>query len=111
MLREGSLANETIKTKNSRFIIKSFFRITHLLVMKNWAHTHNFPDLVQLIAACKEIRPHLLSGPANATYLSPDYIVKYINIIYEHVILPLLESLRRGHFSFHSDVNRTVRNL
>ena len=46
MLRECSLANETIKTNNYRLIIKSFFRITHLLVMKNWAHTHNFPDLV-----------------------------------------------------------------
>ena len=94
-------------------LIKSFLRITHLLVMKNWAHIHNFPDLVQLIAACggKEIRTHLLSGPPNATYLSPDYIVKYINIIYEHVILPLLESLRRGHFSFYSDETSDITSV
>ena len=49
LMRDGSLANDTLKLSNARFVIKSFFNITHTLVMRNWAHTCNFKELVELI--------------------------------------------------------------
>ena len=33
-------------------MLKSLFRVLHLLVLKNWAYTHNFKDLVELISQC-----------------------------------------------------------
>ena len=36
----------------NRFVIKSFFQIVFLMVRKNWAHTLNFNDVVELVAEC-----------------------------------------------------------
>ena len=76
----------TISEKNSpinRFIIKSFSRITHLMIKKNWAHTHNFKDIVELIAHCgdKEVQRHLLIALKNRNYTPPQHRVKYIDIM------------------------------
>ena len=42
LMHEASLASETQKQETNRFVIKSFFWITWILISKNWAHTHNF---------------------------------------------------------------------
>ena len=59
----------------NRFVIGSFFQITWLLVKKNWAHSHNFKSIVELVAACsgEEIKKHLLYAPQNANFVSPEY--------------------------------------
>ena len=113
MLRESSLTKESQRLTQARYIIKSFFRITHLLIMKNWAHTHNFKDLVELVALCgsKDVYTHLLLSPGNATYMSPDFIAKYINIIYDHVRLPLLTSLRKGKYAFFTDETSDITSI
>ena len=74
----------------------SFFQITWLLVKKNWAHSHNFKSIVELVAAYsgEEIKKHLLYAPQNANYVSPEYIFKCIQIMDDHIKLPLLASLR-----------------
>ena len=68
LLQESSLSQSVKKLSTNCFIIKSFFRITHLLIKKNWAHTINFKDTVELIADCggKEVRTHLLNTQKNA---------------------------------------------
>ena len=50
------------------------------MIIKNWANTQNI-YVVDLVAHCggKEIFTHLIMTPKNATYLSPEYIGKYIN--------------------------------
>ena len=51
------------------------------MLIKNWAYTHNFCDVAYLIAHHdgKERYTHLIMAPKNATYISPEYISKYIN--------------------------------
>ena len=39
LMRDASLANDTFKLSNARFVIKSFFNIMHTSVMRNWTHT------------------------------------------------------------------------
>ena len=43
------------------------------MIRKNWAHSHNFRDIIKLADDCgaKEISLHLLIAPKNAKYLSP----------------------------------------
>ena len=43
------------------------------MVRKNWAHTHDFKDLNELMAECggREVRVHLLTATKNATYILP----------------------------------------
>ena len=38
------------------------------MIKKNWAHSHNFEDIVELAADCgtKEISLHFLTAPKNA---------------------------------------------
>ena len=61
------------------------------MIIKNWAHTHNFCDVAHLIAHHdgKERYTHLIMTPKNATYISPEYSSPYINIITEFVKKPL----------------------
>ena len=48
------------------------------MIRKNWAHSHNFRDIVELVADCcaKETFSHLLTAPKNAKYLLPMYVSK-----------------------------------
>ena len=43
------------------------------MVKKNWARSHNFRDIVELVVDCgaKEISSHLFTAPKNGKYLSP----------------------------------------
>ena len=100
MLREASFATEIQKQKTNRFVVKSFFRITRVLISKNWAHTHNFGTLAELVSECggKELQTHLLTSPKNAFYMLLDYLQKYIKIMDDYLKIPLLASLKSGHF-------------
>ena len=66
-----SLQSGETKGQNNYFILKCFFNITFLMIKKKWAHSHNFKDIVELVADCgaKEISSHLLTAPKNAKYV------------------------------------------
>ena len=81
------------------------------LIKHNWAHAHNFKNLVQLVSrcGCKEIQMHLLNSPTNAKHLSPAYVGKYTSIINEHIKAPLLKSLIKGQFyTLHNDETQDI---
>ena len=71
MLHEASLTLKINKTDTHRFPLRSFFRFMHLLVKENWAQTHNFKNVVNLVAEFggKELQTHLLTASKNATYI------------------------------------------
>ena len=50
ILVEANLASKIKKTTHNRFILKSLFQVLHFLVLKNWTHTHNLKDLVEIIS-------------------------------------------------------------
>ena len=76
----ASLQSGETKRQNNRFNLKCFFKITFLMIRKNWAHSHNFRDIVELVADCeaKEIFLHLLTAPKNAKSLSSLYVSKCV---------------------------------
>ena len=53
LLVDASLGNVTAMLSQNRFVIKTFFRVAHFMILKNWACTHNFKDMVQLISDCR----------------------------------------------------------
>ena len=57
--------------------------MTWVLISKNWAHTHNFQTLAELVSECggKELQTHLLTFSKNASYMSQGYLQKYIKIM------------------------------
>ena len=63
LLHEASFASEIWKQKTNRFVIKSFFWITWFLTSKNWAHSHNFQTLAELVSEFdeKELQTHLVT--------------------------------------------------
>ena len=113
LLCEASLATEIEKQKNNQFFIKSFFRITWVLISKNWAHTHDFQTLAELVSKCdgKELQTHLLTSPKNAWYMSPDYLQKYIQIMDNYLKIPLIASLRSMHFAFFSEEMQDITSI
>ena len=113
LLQESSLSQLVKKLSTNRFIIKSFFHITHLLIKKNSVHIHNFKDIVELIADCrgKEVRTHLLNVPKNANYMSPQYIAKYIDIMNRYMEVPILTSLRQNKFAMYKDETRDITSV
>ena len=79
MVFNASLQCGETKRQYNRFILKCFFKIIFLMIRKNWAYSHNFRDIVGLVADCgtKEISSHLLTAPKNTKYLSLLYVPKY----------------------------------
>ena len=110
LFQESSLSQSVKKLSTNCFTIKSFFHITHLLIKKNWAHTRNFKDIVELIADCggKEVRRHLLNAPKNANYMSPQYIAKYIGIMNRYLEVPTLTSFRQNKFAMYNNETRDI---
>ena len=94
MFQEASLALEIQKTNAYRFVMISFFRITHLLVKEKWTHTNNFKILMGRLRKCsgKELQTHLLTASKNAIYISAPYVAKYIDVVNEYIKAPLLVS-------------------
>ena len=113
MLVDASLSNAVAKTTQNQFVIKSFFRIIHFMVIKNWAYDNNFKDLVELIGNCSgsEIKTHLISSPKNTLYTSPLYISKFIDIIDKYIKLPLLTSLRENYYTFITDKTTNITSI
>ena len=116
MLVDTSLSNAVAKTTQNRFVIKSFFRIIHFMVIKNWAYNSNFKDLVELNENCggSEIKTQLISSPKNAyiyLYTSALYISKLIDIIDEYIKLPLLASLRENYYTFITDETTKITSI
>ena len=72
------------------------------MVIKNWAYTHNFKDMLELVSQCggDKVKTHLLYGPKNALYTSPEYIEKFIAVINDYINLPPLASLKSNFFTF-----------
>ena len=57
LLQEASFASEIKVTSTNRFVFKGFFLVAFCLINHDWARTHNFDNLVQLVSECggKEI--------------------------------------------------------
>ena len=113
LVREASLASTATKIDRNRFLIKSFFRIVHSMIIKNWAYTHNFHDVVDPIGQCggKEISPHLIIAPKNTTYISPEYINKYVTIMAEFVKKRLHSTMKNNEFTFYSDETQDITSI
>ena len=74
------------------------------MMIKNWAYTHNFCDVNDLVA-------HLIMAPKNATYISLEYISKYINIMVEFVKKPLHSTMKGNEFTFYSDETQDITSV
>ena len=113
MAFNASLQFGETKRQNNRFILKCFFKIIFLMIRKNWAHSHNFRDIVELVADCgsKEISSHLLTALKNAKYLSPLYVSKYIETMSNYMKQPLLENMRCNLYSFYMDETSDVTSI
>ena len=113
MVLDSSLQSCETKRQNNRFIFKFFFKITFLMIRKNWAHSHNFRNIVELVADCgaKEISSHLLTAPKSAKYLSPLYVSKYIETMSNYMKQPLLENMRSNLYSFYRDETSDVTSI
>ena len=46
----ASLQSVEPKRQNNCFILKCFIKITFLMIRKNWAHSHKFRDILELVA-------------------------------------------------------------
>ena len=112
MAFDASLQSTETKRQNG-FILKCFFKITFLMIRKNWLHSHNFRDIVELVADCgaKEISSHLLPAPKNAKYLSPLYVSKYIETMSDYMKQPLLENMGSNLYSFYTDKTSDVTSI
>ena len=66
----ASFQSGETKGQNNGFISKCFFKIKLLMIRKNRAHSHDYRDIVELVADCgaKEISSHLLTAPKNTEY-------------------------------------------
>ena len=113
ILVETNLAREIKKTANNRFVLKLLFRVLHFLVLKNWAYTHNFKDLVELISQCggHELRSYLLFGPKNVRYMSPKNISKFVEVMHDHIENLLLVSLRSSYFTFLNEETQDITSV
>ena len=108
----SSQSGET-KRQNNRLILKCFFEIKFLMIGKNWAHSHNFRGIVELVADRdpKEISLHLLAAPKNAQYLSPLFVSKYIETMSSYMKQPLLKNMRSNLYSFYTDETSDVTSI
>ena len=116
MLFNASLQSGETKRQNNRFIFKCFFKTTFLMIRKNWEHSHNSRDVVELVADCgaKEISSHLLTAPKNAKYLSPLYVSKYTETtetMSNYMKQPLLENMHSNLYSFYTDETSDVTSV
>ena len=110
MTFNASLQSGETKRQNNCIILKCFLKTTVLMVSKNWAHSHNFRDIVKLVADCdaKEISYHFLTAPKNAKYLSPVYVSKHIEtclIIWSNRHCKVCEAI---YILFYTDETRDV---
>ena len=108
--RHTSVHNILVEANLASEIKTLLFQVLHFLALKNWAYTHIFKDLVQLISQCggDGLRNHLLFGPKNAQYMSLKYISKFTEIMNDHTENLLLASLRSSYFTFFNDETQGI---
>ena len=101
------------KKKTNQIVIKIFFWIIWVLISKNWAQTRNFLTLAELVRECcgKELQTLLLTSPKNSSYMSQDYLQKYIQIMDNYLKIPLIESLKTGRFAFFSRETEDITSI
>ena len=83
------------------------------MIMKNLVYTHNFCDVVDLVAHCggKEISTYLIVVPKNVTYISPEYVSKHINIMAAFVKKPLHSTMKGNKSVFYSDETQDITSV
>ena len=83
LLVEASFANQVEKSSQYRFVMKTFFRIAHFMIIKGWGYTHNFQDVVKLVNDCggTEVKMHLISSPKNAIYTSLNILANLLTLL------------------------------
>ena len=113
MAFNASLQSGETKRQNDCFILNCFFKMTFLMISKNWTQSHNFRDIVELVADCsrKEISSYLLTAQKNEKYLSPLYVSKYTKTMYNHTKQLLLEKMRSNLYSFYTDETSDVTSI
>ena len=114
LMRDHYLSSVSQKCSENRFVLKSFFRILHVMIKKNWTYTRNFRDIVELISVCggNEISSHLLTSPRNATYLSPEYVGKMVTVMADYEKTPILCTLKNSeYFTFYSDETADITSI
>ena len=109
----ASFQSGEIKRQNNGFISKCFFKIKLLMIRKNRAHSHNYRDIIELVADCgaKEISSHLLTAPKNTEYSWPLYVSKYIKTMSNYVKQLLLENIRSNLYSFYTSETSDVTSI
>ena len=92
--QEEGISGEIQKSSTHRFVTKSFFHMIFLLIKQNWAHSHNFQNLVDVHANHDgvELRAHLLHASRNASYTHLTSVEKYIDISSAYLKDPRLAS-------------------
>ena len=110
MAFNASLQSGETKRQNNCFILRCFFKISFLMIRKNWAHSRNFRNIVELVADCgaKERSLHLLTAQKNAKFFSPLHVSKYIETMSNYMKQPLLENMHSNLYSFYMDETSEV---
>ena len=113
LAQEASLASSATKIDRNRFVIKSFFRVVHSMILKNWAYTHNFRNVFDLISqcGCKEISSHLIMAPKNVTFMSPEYISKHVTIVAVFAKKPLHSTMKNNECTIYSDETQGITSI
>ena len=80
------------------------------MVITNWGYTQNFEGVIELMRNCggNELKTPFLSSPKNTLYISPVYISKYIGVIDDYLMLPLLALLREKHLTSITDETTSI---
>ena len=80
------------------------------MIIQSLAYTHNFCEVVDLIVHCggKEIYTHLIMAPKNLTYISPEHISNYTDIIIKFVKKPLHSTMKGNRFMFYCDETQDI---
>ena len=112
MAFNASLQFGETKRQNNRFILNCFFKITFLMIRKNWAHSHNFRDIVELVADLvpkKHPCIYLLHRKIQNTFhhCMSQGALKLSNYIKQ----PLLENMRSNLCSFYMDETSDVTSI
>ena len=113
MAFNASLQSGETKRQNNCFILRCFFKISFLMIRKNWAHSRNFRNIVELVADCgaKERSLHLLTARKNAKFFSPLHVSKYIETMSNYMKQPLLENMHSNLYSFYMDETSEVTSI
>ena len=80
------------------------------MIITNFAYILSFCDAVDLVAHCggKEISTHLIMAPENMTYIFPENISKYINIMGEFIKKPLHSTMKGNNIMSYSNETQEI---